>query len=72
MVPPQVYQYVGLDEARKATEIRIHMSEVLAIHVRTPDGVVYLEGSGVCWTLRLADVVIDDLYQTWYRARGMA
>ena len=69
MIPLTVYRYQGLDEARKPTEIQIHMSDVLAIHVRPVEGVVYIEGAGICWTLRLDAVVLGDLYSTWYRAR---
>jgi len=69
-IPLRVYQYVGLDETRKPTRIQIDMCEVIAIHER--GDVVYVEGSGICWTLRTADVVLDDLYGAWYRARDLS
>lgn len=63
------YTYVGLNEARKHVTLYVDLLHVAAVHV-LPEGVVYLEGESLNWTLRPSLDAIAPLVEQWMRAKG--
>ena len=63
------YTYTGKNEARQPATLHIDLTCIAAVH-ELPDGVVYLEGEAINWTLRPKAEDVAPLVEQWQRARA--